>query len=275
MPVIRDKMDRIAMGTVLFRYRFRQTKPKEIETIKDELTLRDVPAYYKKRFNVNRLEFWSPHFESLETGYLKEIKSSIRASRSKLVNIQVDTDYDLASKNEQVRLDSLAHVKKWIDAADYLGSECVRVNPGRSNGSVEKSIESMKVVNAYARSKKLVMLTENHFGIEMNPDVHLRINQEAGPKNIFTLPDFGNYPRSTMYQSLEKILPHAYLVSAKVDTFNGNLEHVSYNFDQCVQLSERLGFKGVYSVEQWNGRYMDTDFEKIGDWLIAHVKNNI
>jgi len=133
----------------------------------------------------------------------------------------------------------------------------------------------MKEVNAYAKSKKLILLTENHFGIEMNPEVHLRINKEAGPKNIYTLPDFGNYPGSTRFQSLEKILPYAYLISAKVDTFNSNMEHVSFNFDQCVQLAEKCGFKGIYSVEQWSGKYMDTDIEKIGDWMIEHVKSNI
>src|SRR5688500_11192820 len=62
--VARDKMDRIALGTVTFRYRFKQTKPKEIETIKNELTLLDVPAYYRDKFKVSNLEFWSNHFES-------------------------------------------------------------------------------------------------------------------------------------------------------------------------------------------------------------------
>jgi hypothetical protein len=98
MPVFKNKMDRIAMGTVLFRYRFKQTKPKEIEVIKNELTLLDIPAYYKKRFNISRLEFWSHHFESLEPVYLKELKGRIKASRSKLVNVQVDSSYDLARK---------------------------------------------------------------------------------------------------------------------------------------------------------------------------------
>lgn len=271
----KDKMDRIAMGTVLFRYRFKQTQPKEITAIRNELTLPDVPAYYKERFNIRKLEFWSNHFESLERPYLQTLKDKIRVARSSLVNVQADSSYDLASVNEEERKTSLEHVKKWIDAASFLGSECIRVNPGRPNGSVEKSIESMKEVNSYARSKKLILLTENHFGIEMKPEVHVRIVQEAGPRNIHTLPDFGNYPRAAMYESLAKILPFAYLISAKADQFNANMEHTSYDFDKCVKLSESLGFKGVYSVEQWDSKYFDLDYEKVADWLIAHVKNNI
>lgn len=274
-PLFKDKMDRIGMSTVIFRYRFKQTKPKEIEPISNELQLLDVPAYYRKRFKLKNLEFWSNHFESLEPAYLTELKSKLKASKSQLVNVQADSNYDLASKNEEERLGYIEQVKKWIDAAAFLGSKCIRVNPGRGNGSVEKSIESMKEINRYTKAKGLILLTENHFGIEMNTDVHLRILKEAGPDNIYTLPDFGNYPKSTMYASLEKILPYAYMISAKAVQFNENMEHVSFDFDKCVQMAEASGFKGIYSVEQWDGKFMDLDFEKVADWLIEHVKNNI
>ena len=271
----KDKMDRIGMGTVLFRYRFKQTRPKEISTIKNKLTLAAVPAYYKERFNIRNLEFWSNHFESLERPYLSMLKDRIKAAGSRLVNVQVDSSYDLAAVDETERQRSLAHVKEWLDAVAYIGSACVRVNPGRAGGSLEKSIASMKEINRYAKSKKLVLLTENHFGIEMNPDTHIRIVKEAGPDNIYTLPDFGNYPVKSMFASLEKIMPYAYLISAKVMKFNEQMQHTSYDFDKCVQLAEQHGFKGIYSVEQWSPEFQEADYEKIGDWLIEHVKNNI
>jgi len=269
------KADRLAMGTVLFRYRFKQTKPTEITTIPNELTLLQVPAYYNERFGMRQLEFWSNHFESLENPYLQELKANIKTSGSKLVNVQVDSDYDLAAINEEERKKSIAHVKQWIDAVAILGSQCVRVNPGRAKGSVEQSILSMKEINQYAKAKKMVLLTENHFGIEMNTDTHLRIIKEAGPGNIYTLPDFGNYPVATAMASLEKIMPYAYLISAKAMKFNDQIEHVSYDFDQCVQLAERMGFKGIYSVEQWSPEYQAIDFEKVADWLVKHVRDNI
>jgi hypothetical protein len=136
----------------------------------------------------------------------------------------------------------------------------------------------MREVNAYAKSKSIPLLTENHFGIEMDPEVHLRIRSEAGPENFHTLPDFGNYSDEVRYSALEKILPYAYLVSAKAAEFktdDGKLEHISYDFDRCVRMAEQAGFKGVYAVEQWTRSNPDIDYEKVGDWLIAHVKANI
>jgi sugar phosphate isomerase/epimerase len=269
-----DKMARLALGTVTFRYRFKQTKPREIETLKNELTLLDVPAWYRERFKITNLEFWSNHFESLESAYILQLKERVKKAKSRVINVQVDSNYNLASTNEEERQKSLKHVKEWVDAVALLGSECVRINPGRANGSVDKSIESMKELYPYVKSKKLVLLTENHFGIEMNPDVQLRINKEAGP-DIHTLPDFGNYPVETMFESLAKVLPHAYLVSAKAISFNNNYEHTSYDFDKCIKMSEKAGFKGIYSVEQWAPGFQDIDYAKVADWMIEHVKNNI
>ncbi|PRY16361.1 hypothetical protein CLV24_101206 [Pontibacter ummariensis] len=104
-----------------------------------------------------------------------------------------------------------------------------------------------------------MLLTENHFSIEMEPDIHLLINREAGPKNLYTLPDFGNYPVETMFQSLEKILSHAYMISAKAAEFNKDLERISYDFDMCVQLAERFGFTGVYcGSRRWTMKKWET-----------------
>lgn len=267
--------DRLGMSTVIFRNRFKQTKPKDVVELKNELSLLEVPNYYRERFGIRKLEFWSNHFESLEPAYLKELRSRVEAAGSQVVNVQVDADYDLANADEAVRERSLAEALRWVDAAAALGSEAVRVNPGRTGGSIDKSIASMKIVNQHCKSKGLPLLTENHFGIEMDPDLHLRILEEAGPENVYTLPDFGNYPLDTMWTSLAKIIPHAYMISAKTVAFNERMEHVTYDFDRCIQMAERAGFKGIYSVEQWSKENLAVDYEAVADWMIARVRANI
>jgi sugar phosphate isomerase/epimerase len=271
----RSASDRVGMGTVIFRNRFEQTKPKGTGVLANPLTLLEVPAYYRERFAVRKLEFWSNHFESLETAYLKDLRSRVKSARAELINVQVDADYDLASTDEAKRQQSLETVRKWIDAAAYLGSQAVRVNPGRASGSVERSITSMKDVNRYCRSKRLPLLTENHFGLEMNPEVHLQIRAGAGPGNVYTLPDFGNYPVDTMWDSLARILPYAYLVSAKAVDFDEQGRHLSYDFDRCLRLCTDAGFKGIYLVEQWSRKDQVFDSEKIADWLLQHVRMHV
>ncbi len=267
--------DRGGMGTVIFRNRFAQTLPNSATGHADPLTLLEVPALYRERFGVGNLEFWSKHFASRDKPYLMELAGRVRAAGAELINVQVDEAYDLASENEDERQRSLETVRSWIDAAALVGSRAVRINPGRTGGSIDKSIASMKEVNRYCESKGMPLLTENHFGLEMDPDVHLRIREAAGPQNIYTLPDFGNYPVETMWESLAKILPYAYVVSAKAVDFTPEGEHTSYDFDRCVQLCERAGFKGIYLVEQWSRQEQRFDYEKIAEWLLRHVRENL
>jgi hypothetical protein len=272
----RDKMDRIAMGTLMFRYQFKQTKPKELAMIKNELTLLDVPQHHRDRFGIRKLEFWNEHFESLEPSYLGELKKKIAAAGCELLDVQIDRiSYDLASTNETERTKSVRDVKQWIDAVSFLGSRCIRINPGRPRGSVEKSIESLKELGTYARSKNLRIITANHFGLEMDADKHVQIVKGAG-EPVYTEPDFGNYPHDAqLFTKLEKIVPHAYIVSAKVCDFNADMEHVSYDFDACVRLCEKLGFKGTYMAAQYSGKFQDLDYAKVADWVITHLKQNI
>ncbi|NLG75407.1 MAG: hypothetical protein GX535_04155, partial [Xanthomonadaceae bacterium] len=81
--------DRLGMSTVIFRSRFRQTKPAGTTEIKDELTLLKVPSYYRDRFGVRNLEFWSNHFESLDRAYLEELRANVKDAGAQVVNIQV------------------------------------------------------------------------------------------------------------------------------------------------------------------------------------------
>jgi sugar phosphate isomerase/epimerase len=265
--------DRVGMGTVTFRDRFEQTRPKSLAKIENPLTLLEVPAYYRQRFNVRNLEFWSHHFESLETAYLEQLRARVKAAGAELINVQVDGDYDLASPDEAKRQQSLTRVRKYIDAAAFLGSRAVRVNPGSARGSIEQSIASMTEINRYCLTKKLPLLTENHFGLEMDPDIHLRINQAAGPQNVYTLPDFGNYPADSMWESLKKILPQAYVVSAKAVDFDAQGNHLSYDFDRCLRLCEEAGFTGIYLVEQWSRKEQPVGAEKIAEWMLQRTRS--
>src|SRR5882724_4493178 len=282
--VSKDKMDRLAMGTLLWRYQFKQTKPKETPVIENELTLLDIPEHHRDKFGIKKLEFWSEHFESLDQDYLAKLKEKIRSARCELLNVQFDSapfdhnNYDLASSDEGLRQESIAHAKKWMDAVSFIGSKCVRINPGHPKSSVEKSIASFKELVPYAKSRNLTIITANHFGLETDPDKHVAVVTGAGP-GLFTEPDFGNYNSAPgMFDSLAKIIPYAYIISAKVVDFketDGGLEHISYDFDKCVRLAEKLGFKGTYMIAQWSGKYQGITNDKIASWTIEQVKTNM
>src|SRR5690349_23713235 len=77
-PAAQSSSERVGLGTVIFRNRFAQTKPKSIATIANPLTLLEVPKYYRDRFGTRNLEFWSNHFESLDPSYLAELRDRVQ-----------------------------------------------------------------------------------------------------------------------------------------------------------------------------------------------------
>lgn len=266
--VVLKPEDRLTMSTVNFRERFAQTKSNDEAFNKSPLTLQQIPEYFRDRFGLPQVEFWSKHFESLSPAYLKDLKAALKKSKSKLVNIQFDEDYQIGSPDEAVRKKSLALAQSWLEAADFLGSGAFRVNP--NNGEVAHVVASLKSIHQACKKKGLVLMVENHFGIEMDPDVHLKIIREVG--ETYTLPDFGNYNNEIRYEALKKIMPYAYQVSAKTMAFDADMNHLSFDFDQCMKIAVESGFKGIYSVEQWSREPVTVSDEAIADWMIAKIK---
>lgn len=268
-PTDAAPIDRIGMSTVNFRNRFPNTRPEGIPQPERELTLLQVPEYFRDRFSIRNVEFWSKHFDSIDKSYLKALKAAIKKTGSRLINIQLDESYQLGSQDPAKRKESLELVLRWVKAAKILGAGAIRVNPGQ--GDLNHVIDSLKIINKLAQRKGIVLMTENHFGMEMDPEVHLKIVKEVG-RNMYTLPDFGNYSEAVRFEALKKILPYAYQVSVKTVDFDENLNHLSFDFDRCMEMVEESGFKGIYSVEQWSPNPLKVSDESVADWMIARVK---
>lgn len=264
-----NSLDRIAMSTVNFRERFHQTRSKDLREEYDALTLLEIPKYFSERFSLKNVEFWSKHFESTDKDYLEELKEAIQKQKSTLINIQLDESYQIGATDETERMESLALVLKWVEVAKTLGSGGIRVNPG--NGNPKFAIEALKIINDAAKKTGLILMVENHFGMEMNPNLHLKIIKEVGG-NCYSLPDFGNYSDENRYESLRKIMPLAYQISAKTIAFDDKMNHLSFDFDQCMQIAKENEFKGIYSVEQWSRETVTGREEAIADWMIEKVK---
>ena len=88
-----EKMDRIALTTVVFRNRFQLTKPKN-QVLKNELSLLEIPEYFDDRFNIQNVEIWTKHFESTSKHYLGDLKKKLKKHNCKLIDLQAEGKFD-------------------------------------------------------------------------------------------------------------------------------------------------------------------------------------
>ncbi len=267
-----DTMARIGLTTVTFRTRFLSTNP---DAVGDILTLEKIPEFFRDRFGIYQPEFWSEHFESRSPSYLKDLKAALDKNQCSLINIQADTPgKDMSNPEKGNSALAVQDIKEWIDVGAALGSKMVRGS--FMQHSLEEGIKSTKELVKYAKSKGITLLSENHYDLMSVPENHLRVAQEVGKDYFGLLADFGNYPEPIdMFEALEMISPYVRLVSAKTHGYDENYEHIGFDFDRCVRIMEEGGFKGIYSLEQWENGLPDYDYEKIVDWMIEHVKANL
>jgi sugar phosphate isomerase/epimerase len=266
-----DPMQRIAMTTVVFRFRFPATRPADYTGTESLLTLAEVPEYFADRFGIHNLEFWSLHFDSQSPAYLRDLKRAVERSRSRIVNIQVDQPYNLAAADETERRRSIELVKEWVDVAERLEAGSIRANIG--NGEVETSVRSLRELLAAAASRRVPLYVENHGGISTDPDVVLKVLDAIAEPGFGFIADFGNFAAGVdRYQALERLLPRADLISAKTQIFDESYAHTSFDFDRCIRIAERVGFRGIYSAEQWDPSREPRDFERIADYMIDRIR---
>jgi len=267
-----DPMSRIGLTTVVFRNEFASTNP-DLNT--SVLTLQDIPEYFSERFGIHNVEYWSEHFESREKSYLKELKKALEKKNCTLINIQADTPgKDISNPENGNSALAIQEIKEWIDAGKFLGAKMVRAS--FMHKSFEEGMKSMKTLADYARNQGIILLAENHFDLLSIPGNHLKVAKAYNGEYFGLLADFGNYSDDVdRYEALKLIAPYTKLVSAKTHAFDEDYNHTSFDFDKCIRIMEEGGFRGIYSLEQWESGVLDYDFEKIVDWMIEHVSANI
>jgi sugar phosphate isomerase/epimerase len=253
-----DKRQRISISTWSFHNYFQSTREKEFNLPGQMLVLLDFPEMIADMYKVHYLEFCAPHFASSEPAYLQELKTRLTRAHSHLVNIPVDIEEiwekgGLSDPDKIVRENAIRASKKWIDIAAMLGSRAVRCDPGKMDPAhLEPTIQSYKALANYGGAKGIHVIIENHGGVgSEHPEELVKLFKGVGGSYVGALPDFGNFPdEPTREKGLELLFPYARVVChAKGLEFDANGNETKFDFPKCIEISQKAGYRGIYSIE--------------------------
>ncbi len=222
-----------------------------------QLTLLDYPAQVKKEFGLWIIELNSPFFESTERAYLKELRERVRLAGAVLANIAVDLhDEDLASLDEVLRRRAVAAFAKWFDVALALGSPRIRAFTGGPRSGdfrpdcLDACIRSFGELAALGRLKGVQIVVENHGGvIARDPDNLVRLMRSDGSGFLGACPDFGNFPELVREAGLQKLMPWAKVVHAKLGDFAPDGSNTHVDVKRCMEIVHRTTFDGDLLIE--------------------------
>ncbi len=182
----------------------------------------------------------------------------------KNVLIMIDGEGGMAVSDPMERQKTIENHYKWVDAAAAMGCHAIRVNLYGTEDPVAwkaNSVDALTKLAAYAKTKHINILVENHGGLSSNGALLADVMQTVNMPNCGTLPDFGNFciqpnadgsaceERYDMYKGVREMMPYAKAVSAKTHNFDANGNEADIDYVKMLQIVKDAGYAGFIGVE--------------------------
>lgn len=202
---------------------------------------------------------------------MQDVLDTLKAKSEKYnvenVLIMVDGEGELASPNEATRNTAVENHKKWVDAAEFLGCQSIRVNLFGTNDQEEwksAAVDGLTKLSEYASEKNVNVLVENHGYLSSNAALLVEVMEEVNKENVGTLPDFGNFclkrkdgeqweaecvEEYPIYKGIKEMMPYAKAVSAKSYDFDEEGNETKLDYARILKIVKEAEYTGFIGVE--------------------------
>jgi len=222
-----------------------------------QMQLKDFAAHVAEKFNVHKIEPWSPIFPSTDAKYLEQFRAAVEKARSAVVDIAVDGGYSQYAMDAAVREKAVKACNQWVDGAVALGSPSIRTHIDAAKDSkpdVGRASETLAQVAEYAEKKKVVAHLENDNPVSEDPFFIVQIIEKVNSPWLRALPDFGNslaaHDEEFQDRAMEAMFAHAYGICHVKDgepDDKGKPTHV--DMAKTFGILKKHGYKGYCSIE--------------------------
>ena len=171
-PAEQSKLDRIAIMTLNFQSILKV--PDVEDNPNRTLELFDIAEMIADKYGVHKVEFQHYHIPSTEPSYLKELRSHIEKSKSRMTQINLEfSGLNMSAPRQRDRLLAIDLTKAWIDHAAMLGAQRVMINQGAQGGTANVmpthenkvyGIPTLKTMSDYGKSKGIIVSVETRGG---------------------------------------------------------------------------------------------------------------
>ena len=233
----------------------------EIDAIEHVNTLYSVNSDYLSKNSMKTL--------------VKDLNSRANDNGVKNLLIMISQEGELASSRKNLRAMAIDKHKAWIDVANEIGCESVRVDLRGSN-SFDKwkknSIMSLNTLCEY--SPNLNITVENHGSFSSNGKYLADVMKSITQDNCGTLPDFGNFcikgspnPANLnickkwydRYEGINDLMPFAKALSAKSYDFLDNGDEKYIDYYKMMRIVNDHPYEGYIGIEYEGNRLSEDE----------------
>jgi len=222
-----------------------------------------------KRLGFDGVDFVNQFFidKAEDKTFLDSIKLALNEQELEATMIMIDLEGDIGNPDQKERKQAVENHKKWVDAAQYIDCKVVRANAfgiGTSEEVMEACISSIKDLAAYAKTKDVLLLIENHGGYSSDANWLVALMDEFKGQNVALLPDFDNWciereggarwsapciNEYDRYQGMKQLLPYAKSLSIKSFGFDKDGNEIKTDYKKMFNLVKESGFNDYMGIE--------------------------
>ena len=222
-----------------------------------QIELKDFAAHVADKFNVHRIEAWSPIFPSTDPKYLEQFRTAVHKARSAIVDIAVDAGHSQYSPDAVERQKAVVTSNLWVDVAVALACPSIRTHVQGAKEvkpDVARAADTLARVAEYGEKKNVVVHLENDDAVSEDPFFIVQVIEKVNSPWLRALPDFGNslntHDDDFNYRAVDAMFGHAYGIchvkDGEVDE-QGKPTHV--DLARTFAILKKHGYKGYCSIE--------------------------
>ena len=237
-----------------------------------------------REFKIDAIEhvntLYSVHSNYLSKNSMKNLSKDLnqRANDNGVKNllIMISQEGELASNNKKSRARAIDKHKAWIDVANEIGCESVRVDLRGSNSFNQWKQNSIISLNSLCEySPNLNITVENHGGFSSNGKYLADVMKSITLDNCGTLPDFGNFcingspnPENLekncsvwydRYKGVNDLMPFAKALSAKSYDFLDNGDEKYIDYYKMMNIVNNHPYEGYIGIEYEGNRLSEDE----------------
>jgi sugar phosphate isomerase/epimerase len=247
----------------------------------------DVAKVIKQDFGIDALEYSAQFFKDRvkEKKYVQELQQRASDQGVKGILITVDNEGILGDPDPQQRAMAVDNHRKWIDAAQTLGCESIRVNP-YSDDKLPAEEQARFLVDGLTQlvdvgaDSDIHVIVENHGHMSSNAEWLANVVKRVDRPTCGTLPDFGNFHLADgkeydRYQGVAELMPYAKGVSAKSYDFDEQGNETKIDYRKMLKIVANAGFRGYLGIEYEGPRLSEPDGIRATKKLLETVRSEL
>lgn len=223
----------------------------------------DFARAAKNDYGINAIEYVNQFFKdkAKDREYLAEMKKRAGDLGVKIRLIMIDGEGALGDADQAKRIEAVEKHYKWVEAANYLGCFCIRVN-AQSSGSydeqLERAADGLRRLTEFGHTHKISVIVENHGGLSSNGAWLSSVIKKVNHPGCGTLPDFGNFNLGNgqeydRYKGVSELMPFAKAVSAKSHDFDEQGNETRTDYKRMMKIVMDAGYHSYVGIE-YEGR---------------------